>query len=515
LNLGIALEHWARQRPDHCAIEARCGAQTTDQLSYAQLWQAIGAAQTWLVEAGYQRGDRLAWLGWNHPGMLVLLFAAARLGMALVPLNFRLTAHELTHPLTDAQPRGLWVDTALEPCASLIDLEGLGIARVDASAWWHQIRQQANQRTEVPAASGGGSLEDDLLIVYTSGTTGKPKGAVLTQKALWFNSLNSMHVHDLSSADRILMALPIFHVGGLNIMLVPGLLCGASTILMDRFEAGAFLATMAQCRPTLTVLVPAVIRALIMHPNWPDSDWSSYRMVNAGSSIIPVELIQAIHEKGVPLGQVYGSTETAPIAICLRAEDALRKIGSTGLPAPYCEARLVHQAEVITAPSIVGEIQVRGPNVMDRYLNAPQATQQAFDQGWYRTGDLAYRDSEGYWWVVGRSRDLIISGGENVYPAEVESLLEQHPAIAEVAVVGLSDARWGEVVVAAIVSKPDGPSVSLEQCEEFLRERLARYKQPRAVFACESLPKTALGKVQKAELIALLEQRRVVDGSAR
>jgi fatty-acyl-CoA synthase len=508
---GHSLAHWAAQRPQACAIEFRSESAPPLRLGYCELNRLVQLAQQDLIGRGLIAGDRVAWLGWNHPALIVLVHAAARLGIAMVPLNYRLTAHELNHPLQDARPRIVWIDTHLQTlqhalATSEIACEALGMER-----WWQTLLDQlanASDAIPAPALQTTGHLDHDLMVVYSSGTTGKPKGAVLTQRALWFNSLNSIHAHDLVSSDRVLVALPTFHVGGLNIMLLPALQVGAQVILMDRFEPSAFLNAINETQPTLSILVPAVMRALIAHPQWLNTSLDSLRMLNAGSSIIPDDLIAAIHARGVPLGQVYGSTETAPIAIVLRAEDALRKAGSTGLPAIYCQARLVDESGPIHAAHQVGEIQIKGPNILRAYLNLPQATEQAIQQGWYATGDLAYRDHDGYYWVVGRARELIITGGENVYPAEVETLLEQHPAIAQAAVLGLPDHQWGEIVCAALVLYPDTPAPTLEELQAFMITKLARFKQPRRMFVLQALPRTALGKVQKS---VLYDQLKALD----
>ncbi len=500
---GHGLAHWAAQRPDACAIEFRSESAAPARLSYRELYSLVLLAQQDLIERGLVAGDRIAWLGWNHPALIVLVHAAAQLGIAVVPLNYRLTAHELNHPLFDAQPKVLLIDTHLQTLQHALATGEIACEALSMERWWQTLLDRLahiSDAVPAPAVKSTGHLDHDLMVVYSSGTTGKPKGAVLTQRALWFNNLNSIHAHDLVSSDRVLVALPTFHVGGLNIMLLPALQVGAQVILMDRFEPAAFLNAISETKPTLSILVPAVMRALIAHPQWLNTPLDSLRMLNAGSSIIPDDLIAAIHARGVPLGQVYGSTETAPIAIVLRAEDALRKAGSTGLPAIYCDARLVDEAGPIHAAHQVGEIQIKGPNILRAYLNLPQATEQAIQQGWYATGDLAYRDQEGYYWVVGRARELIISGGENVYPAEVETLLEQHAAIAQAAVIGLPDHQWGEIVCAAVVLRPDTAAPTLEELQAFMHEKLARFKQPRRLFVLDTLPRTALGKVQKSVL---------------
>lgn len=412
----------------------------------------------------------MAYLGYNHPRMLVLLFAAARAGAILVPLNWRLTAAEHRAILADCAPRYLVAEEEFAAHAKT-----LGVPLVPPA----------------PPADGSrpeGCDDDPLLIVYTSGTTGRPKGAVLTQSALLWNGFNSIHAHDLSQSDHVLSALPMFHVGGLNNQTLPALQAGARVTLHPRFEAGRWLADVAARRPTLSLLVPAAMQAVISHPHWAQTDLSSLRLLNTGSMVVPRSLIRAFHARSIPVGQIYGCTETAPIATVLLREDAMRKEGSAGKPAAHCEVRIVQ-----------GEIQVRGPNVMRGYWNDAEATRAAFDGEWFRTGDLGRFDEEGFLWITGRAKDVIISGGENIHPAELENVLADCPAIAEAAVIGVPDPKWGEVPCACIVLRP-GDHLTEAEVLGLFEDRLARYKHPRRIVFLENLPKNALGKVQREEL---------------
>jgi fatty-acyl-CoA synthase len=398
--------------------------------------------------------------------MLVLLFALARRGAILVPLNWRLTAAEHGTILADCSPKWIFSDTHFAAHAATLG---------------------------VPAGRPGnrskpeGADADDVLIVYTSGTTGKPKGAVLTQSALLWNGFNSIHAHDLSQSDHVLTALPMFHVGGLNNQTIPALLAGATVTLHPRFDPAHWLADVARRRPTISLLVPATIQAVVNHPAWAGTDLSSLKMLNAGSMVIPDSLLRAFHDRGIPVGQIYGCTETAPIATVLLKEDAVRKLGSAGKPAPHCEVKLVE-----------GEVWVRGPNVMRGYWNDAEGTAAVLTpDGWFRTGDLARVDEEGYYWIMGRSKDVIISGGENIYPAELENVLADCPAIAECAVIGIEDPKWGESACACVVLKEKMDEQSVLR---LFQDRLAKFKHPRRVVFLDSLPKNAMGKVQKHEL---------------
>jgi fatty-acyl-CoA synthase len=335
-----------------------------------------------------------------------------------------------------------------------------------------------------------------VLLCYTSGSTGAPKGVVLSQSALTWNAVNSTHMHDLTSGDRVLTTLPLFHVGGLNILTTPALHAGASIVLHPRFDAQATLRAIGAERITLTVLVPAQLTAMMELPAWKNADLSSLRMITTGSTIVPEAFVRKVSARGVPVVQVYGSTETCPIAAYVRVPDALRKAGSAGAAALHCELRVVGEEGTSLPPGRDGEILVRGPNVASSYWHMPAQTARAFAGGWYHSGDIGHLDDEGHLYVVARMKDLIISGGENIYPAEVESVLLESPAVEEACVVGWPDKRWGEVVAAAIVLK-SGFRMTEAEALALFQGRIARYKHPREVRFLERLPRSALGKVQR------------------
>ncbi len=351
----------------------------------------------------------------------------------------------------------------------------------------------------------GASLACPLLIVYTSGTTGRPKGAVLRQEALLWNAVMSQHMHGLTSGDHVLTVLPFFHVGGLNIQTTPALQFGATVTIHARFTPDAALATIERERPTLTVLVPATIQAVTDHPDWATTDLSSLKAVSTGSTIVPQHLIDRFVARGVPVLQVYGSTETCPVAVYTRLGGDLSRTGSTGLPGLCCEAAVVDDDGNEVPPNTPGEIVIRGPNVFTEYWGNPEATRETLQDGWYRSGDLGMRDADGYFWVHDRKKNLIISGGENIYPAEVERVLLEHPDIRECGVIGRPDPRWDEVPVAYVIRQP-GCSVEAEALKAHVLTQLARFKVPRDIVFVDDLPRTALGKVQHFRLRELYER---------
>ncbi len=532
-SLSRIIERHAQFQPDRIALRFEGQA-----ISYRTFWQRIEAASAGLARrAGVARGEHVAYLGYNHPEMLVLFLALARIGAVFVPLNFRLAVPELRAILAHSAAGRLvagagFADTAraLVPPAddrSLILMAGEatapghaassaaagaahGGAGHDGATLWSAISAPG---AESVTPSGQGA--DPAMIVYTSGTTGLPKGAVHSHDAVIWNAINAIDYQAFDRDDHVLSALPMFHVGGLCIQTMPALHAGATVTIHARFDPGAWLREVAQSRPTVSLLVPATLKAVIEHPEWAGTDISSLRMLNTGSSTVPEPLMRAFIDRGVVVTQVYGSTETGPVSIYLKPEDAVRKLGSTGKVGLHVEVRLVDAEGRDVPDGEVGEILVRGPALMQGYWADPQ--NPSFRDGWFHSGDLARVDEEGFYHVAGRSKDMIISGGENIYPAELENILAGCAAIAEATVVGMPDARWGEVAVAVIVpvarresgmTATDAPGAGGRFDEAavlgLFRDRIARYKHPRRVVFVDQLPKSAIGKVQKAEVQRLL-----------
>jgi fatty-acyl-CoA synthase len=467
-------------------------------LRYAALATRIEQASRALKsELGVGRGDRVAVLGLNRPDYLVLLYACARLGAMLVPLNWRLAVAEQLFILSDATAKVLVLEQEFEAILPALakSLPETTIVGLDFAP----PRGEALDTLLVCGRGDGRNPHTDLtcplLIVYTSGTTGRPKGAVLRQEALLWNGVMSQHMHGLTSDDHVLTVLPFFHVGGLNIQTTPALQHGATVTIHSRFAPDATLACFERDRPTLTVLVPATIQAVTDHPAWTTTDLSSLKAISTGSTIVPPHLIERFVARGVPVLQVYGSTETCPIAVYTRLGGDLSREGSTGLPGLCCEAAIIDDAGNELPPETPGEIAVRGPNVFFEYWGNEAATREALHDGWYRSGDIGRRDADGYFWVHDRKKNLIISGGENIYPAEVERVLLEHADVAECGVIGRPDPRWDEVPIAYVIRRK-GSSVNAERLQTHIQLQLARFKVPREIVFVEDLPRTALGKVQ-------------------
>jgi fatty-acyl-CoA synthase len=462
-----ALQAQVRARPDAPAVE-----QGDRVLSYAAFDALIDEQAR-----AFAAHQTLGWLGHNSAGMLAAVFACARNGARFVPLNWRLAAPELAAIAMHADLNGLYV---APECAAL--------GEALCTLW---------QVTEAPPPNE----HDDLLLAYTSGTTGQPKGALHTQAAMLANAEAAIHAQSLDDNTRTLAVLPLFHVGGLCIQVLPTLLAGGAIKLHARFDPAAWLRDVAAWKPTTSLLVPAVMRALIEHPGWADADLLPLAFVNSGSSIVPRSLIEAFHARGVPVAQVYGSTETGPVSLVLRPEEAMAHVGQAGRPARGVQVRLVDVEGHDVPDGQAGELWIRGDNLMRGYHREPR--HPSFARGWFHSGDIARRDADGFYEVVGRMKDMIISGGENIYPAEIENLLAADAQVAEAAVVGVPDARWGEVPVLAVVPR-EGQAIDEQRLRALFERQLARFKHPKRIVVLAVLPKTALGKVRKAELARYL-----------
>ncbi len=510
------LSDWIRRRadftPEKPAILFEGAA-----LSYAALADRIDRfAQILGSELGVRPGDRVAYLGLNSPEFISLIFACARVGAILLPLNWRLAAPEHVQLLRHAEPIVLFAEANfLEHIdgvqsdikdVRLVLLGKQGDAKTSEA--WTLLAELELSGQDRPAFQRPTDLSDDdgLLLCYTSGTTGTPKGALLSKKAVFWNAVNSAHMHDLSSRDTVLTLLPMFHIGGLNIQTLPTLHAGATVLLHRRFDVDLFFQAFEDHPVTLTLLVPTIMLAVMADPRWADLKPDKLRMISIGSTIVPGQMVSAVCDWGVPLVQVYGSTETGPIVAYTPPGDAARKPASTGKTAVHCEIRLVDEKGKEVATGEKGEILVSGPNILKEYWGDPQATREAFTGRWFHTGDIGHFDEEGFLYVDGRIKDMIISGGENIYPALIENLLSEREEIGEIAVVGLPDDYWGEIAVAVIAAK-EGYTVDVTQVLDYCSGRIARYSCPREVIIVDQLPRNAMGKIVKEEVRELALQQ--------
>ncbi len=506
MDISHWIGHWADWHGERPAVHF-----AGRDISYGEMDCRVRRLAAMLQQQlGVVRGDRVAHLGYNSPELLELLFACARLGAMLVPLNWRLAPPEHAWILENCSPKAILAEADF-----YLHLDNLGaeapkfrkIAYGPAPGpEWQSYGEMLDAVAADPTA-GSGSLADPVTIVYTSGTTGRPKGTVLTQEAIFYNAVNAIAAQDITGQDHVLTVLPMFHVGGMNIQTTPAMHAGATVTILPRFDPAATLTAIEQRRPTIFLTVPAMAMALTAHPDWPGTDLSSLRLVGLGSSAVPEAILRAFLDRGIAATQVYGLTESAPVAICLAIADARSKMGSCGKPALHCQARIVGDDGEPVAAGVRGEIVLAGKNLFREYWRDEAGTAEAFTDGWFHTGDIGHQDEDGYYYVDERKKDVVISGGENIYPAELENILADCPDLAEAAVVGRADPRWGEVPVACVVPQP-GSVIQGPDILALFEGRLAHYKHPRAVIFMASLPRNAMGKVEK---FTLRDQCAVLD----
>ena len=475
--------------------------------SYAELAARSRRLAAWLQhDRGLQPGARVAWLGFNSPEQIALLFACARVGLVLVPLNWRLSDAEVAAIVADAGVSLAVLDAACRERAPAL----AGVHLAMAASAQDGISALPDDSSANPPLRSHASPERGVLLIYTSGTTGRAKGALLTQHALSYNALNAQHMHDMSAADRVLTVLPMFHVGGLNIQTLPALYCGASVILEARFEAGRTLDLIAAAKPTLTLQVPSSLGALLAHPRWMETDLSSLRACATGSTDVPLPLIEALHARHVPVIQIYGATETGPVAIYQRIAEAYSHAGSIGRAGLHTEIRLVDEAGRDLPAGTPGEILVRGPHLALGYWDSATQAARPYDDGWFASGDVAECDAAGYYWFKDRRKHVIISGGENIYPAELERVLAASGLLREAAVAGRVDAHWGQVPV--VVAVRAQASTTRAEVLRLFEGKVARYKCPKDVVFVDALPRNAMGKIIVAELRRLASESRGQSG---
>ncbi len=470
--------------------------------SYGQLASRVRQLAGLLRARGVSLGDRVGFLGLNQPELLETMLAANALGAVFVPLNFRLTAQELTFIIGDAGVHTLIVDAELAPVIEPV------VADLPCRHWFCVEGDQGIFEALEPAITVAEPItdavelgaHDTLLIMYTSGTTGLPKGAMLTHGNIIWNNVNASFAFGAKRTDVALTVAPLFHIGGLNVLTLTTLQMGNPLVLMRNFEPGAVLENIERYRVTHMFGAPAMYLFMAQHPSFETADLSSVEMFIVGAAPCPESLITLYGARGVQFCQGYGLTETAPFGSFLGPDKSLDKLGSAGLPSVLTELRIVDADNRPLPPQERGEVCIRGPNIMKGYWNRPEATAAAIDnEGWFHSGDIGYLDDEGYLFICDRVKDMVISGGENVYPAEVESVLFEHPAITGVAVIGLPDDKWGEAVT-AVAALNANHSLTLEELRAFADKKLARYKLPLRLHLVEALPRNPAGKVLKFQL---------------
>lgn len=473
-------------------------------ITYGEFADATDRISAALRQRGVGRGDAVAYLGENSPEFLQVMFGAAQVGAVFVPVNTRLAPPEIAHVVADSGARMLFHDPDLAaPVAAAVPAAGAPhvIATGEGTADRPGLARLARA-----AAGFAGPVDTDhrdpAAIIYTSGTTGRAKGAVLTHGNLTWVALNCVVDYDVVSTDVALMISPLFHVASLGMGALPVFLKGATMVLEKGFEPGRALARIERHGVTMLSGVPTTYQLMADHPAWATTDLSTLAKLTCGGSAVPTRVLDAYEARGLSFSQGYGMTEAAPGATALPPAMTRAKQGSVGVPHFFTEVRITDATGAVAPPGAVGEIEIAGPNVFPGYRGLPEVTAEAFTaDGWFRSGDLGHLDADGYLYISGRLKDMIISGGENIYPAELEQLLAEIDGVTSAAVIGVPDQRWGEVPWAIVTVRP-GASLDTDTVRAHLDGRLARYKLPKNVVIVDELPRTASGKVRKAELRA-------------
>lgn len=501
----------ARLTPDALALVV---VEPALRLTYRELdRRAVRCALAWRA-LGLAAGDRVAILASNRVEYLEAFFAAGKSGTILVPIGTRLTAHEIAPILADSGARAVLyggdlaaIVESLRPLAPLVERwVALDEPLAAADASYPALVAASDPDDFVRARC---APEDLYCLLYTSGTTGRPKGVMIPHRQIAWNGYNTVCGWQLRADDVSPIFTPLYHAGGLMAFLGPIFTVGGTIVLHRGFDAGEIWRTVAAERATVILGVPTIWKLLMEAPEFATTDLSSIRALYSGGAPLPTWIAEAYQARGVVFKQGFGMTEVGVNCFAMTIEDSVRKRGSIGTPMMHTEVRLVDGEGRDVPVGEVGELWFRGPHVSQGYWNRPQETAESYvDGGWFRSGDLARRDDDGYFYIAGRKKEMFISGGVNVYPAEIEAVLLQHPGVRDATVVGIEHPTWGEVGVAFVVPLAPG-SASAASVLEFLGARLARYKLPRELVEVAELPRTAYGKVVKGELAArYLAERR-------
>jgi len=491
------ITHFGRRTPDKLAVVDLASER---RFTYAELDARTSRLARHLRDRlGVARGDRVAVLALNTTDTLEVQFACGRLGAVFLPLNTRLTVPELQFIVGDAAPKVMVHDADLAETALAV----AKLRKVESSLL---LGPDGSYEAAIASAKPLDRIEpvtlDDIsTIMYTSGTTGQPKGAIITHGMTFWNCVNLGGPAYITPSTVQLTVLPLFHTGGLNCYTNPVLHAGGTVLIMRAFDPGVALKLISDPAQGINAFfgVPAIYQFMAQHPDFDKADFSRLIIGGVGGAPMPVPLLTVWDGRGVALQQGYGMTETSPAVLVLDREDAARKAGSAGKPVLHTEVRIVRPDGSDAEIGELGELWVKGPNITPGYWNRPDANQSSFTDGWLHTGDATRVDEDGFYYIVDRWKDMYISGGENVYPAEVENVLHQIAAIAEAAVIGIPDAQWGEVGM-AIVAVKSGQSLSEADIHAHCAKNLARFKCPRTVRFVDALPRNATGKIHKPTL---------------
>lgn len=505
--VGDILGRRALYTPDDLAV-VDAGKTPHRSFTYREMNSRANRLANWLRDgAGIKKGDRVAILAHDGVEHLDTFFACGKLGAIHAPLNWRLHWRELLEIMQDTTPSVLIFSDEFKEAAQqianasdsihhVLHIDGDGLPN---SRYFEKTLIDSQLR---PVITEEITEEDIACLIFTGGTTGLPKGAQISHRMIGWNTLNTI-IHDLRHGDITVNTFPLFHTGGLLVYTTPLLILGGTVVLMRRFRPDKLLNLLQDYAATVYAGVPTMYQMMMNARNWDDADLSSLRFCTSGGAPLPVKLVEAFQEqKGIQFKQGFGMSEFGPGVFALAQDDAIRKAGSIGRPNFFVDARIVNEDNHKVPSDTIGELVLRGPSLSSGYFNKPEESAEAIDtEGWFHTGDLATCDEEGYFFIVDRKKDLFISGGENIYPAEIENVIYKHADVDMCAVVGLPDEKWGEVGKAFVVLKPEA-TLTERTLLDFLQHHLAGYKVPRYIEFVDSLPISGAGKVLKRELVA-------------
>lgn len=474
--------------PDKQAV---VDAKTENSWTYQQLNRRAESLAQYFIEKRVEKGDRIALLAPNHISYFDFVFACMKTGAIFVPLNWRLSNDELNYVIQDCSPKFIGVDPLFREKTNQIKMN-CELIDIDSHDYMKKLRTTSsfagvNKPDEV----------DALAMIYTGGTTGKPKGVVLSHRSILWNAINTIISWNVTDEDVTLTFLPMFHTGGLNALSLPLLLAGGRVVILSEFEATKAVKDLIMYECTIALCVPTMYHMMIQTKAFQEAIFPHMKVFLSGGAPCPYKIYQAFREKGVPFKEGYGLTEAGPNNFYIDPCDTIRKQGSVGKPMLFNDIKIMADNGTEAVSDGVGELLIRGHHSFEYYWNKEEQTEQTIVDGWVHTGDLARKDEDGYVYIVGRKKDMIITGGENVYPLEIEHWLEANENISEASVIGIPDEKWGEIVAAVVVPKSE---ITEEELKEYCEAKLTRYKVPRKFFLLDELPKTHVGKINKAAL---------------
>ncbi|MGF2614751.1 long-chain fatty acid--CoA ligase [Rossellomorea vietnamensis] len=471
---------------------------TQDSWTYKELDERASRLAGLFLAQGVGKGDRIALFAENHISYFDFLFACLKIGAVFVPLNWRLSTEELQFVVSDAAPVIMGVLSCFIKQASGLQ-EDFYLIEVDSNHYLDQY----------PAADrlGGPLLQesDPLAMIYTGGTTGHPKGAVLSHRSIMWNAVNTIVSWNLTDRDTTMTCIPMFHTGGLNALSIPVLIAGGTVVLSPGFEPEQAVKDLIKYKCSIVLFVPTMYHMLTRTKEFKNAKFPDMKVFLSGGAPCPMGIYDIFSSKGLAFKEGYGLTEAGPNNFYIDPREALQRRGSVGKPMLFNAVKVVKETGDEAGPDEVGELYLRGSHLFEYYWNKEEETKEVWRDGWFQTGDLAMMDKAGYYYIVGRKKDMIITGGENVYPLEIENWLESYDSVEEVAVLGVPDDKWGEKVVAFITA---GSSTGLteEELANYCRKKLAKYKIPKNFYFIEELPKTHVGKIDKNELRKRLDK---------